>query len=72
MLGEVEGEKYRTTYLPTPEALAEQEKARKEDDEEAELAWSLRTLGAGGFAIVPGQLNNARFGFNPETVRETF
>ena len=72
MLGEIEGQKYQTTYLPPDEALAEQEKARKAEDEEAEMAWSLRTLGAGGFAIVPGPLDNSRFDFKPETVRETF
>ncbi|KAF2098630.1 NAD(P)-binding protein [Rhizodiscina lignyota] len=72
VLGEVEGKAYQTTYLPADEALAEQEKARKAEDEEAELAWSLRTLGAGGFAIVPGPLDNARFDFPPESVRETF
>jgi hypothetical protein len=72
VLGEIEGQKYETAYLPVEEALAEQEKARKAEDEEAEMAWSLRTLGAGGFAIVPGTLDNDRFDFKPESVRETF
>jgi hypothetical protein len=72
VLGEVEGQPYQTTFLPATEALAEQEKARRAEDEEAELAWSLQTLGASGFAIVPGPLDNNRFDFNPESVRETF
>jgi hypothetical protein len=72
VLGEIEGENYQTTYLPAAEALAEQDKARKAEDEEAELGWSLRVLGAGGYAIVPGPLDNARFDFKAESVRETF
>ena len=61
VLGEIEGERYSTTYLPADEALEEQENARKAEDEEAEMAWSLRTLGARGYAIVPGPLDNDRF-----------
>jgi hypothetical protein len=72
VLGEVEGQAYQTKYLPTAEALAEQEKARKAEDEEVEMAWSLQTLGASGYAIVPGPWDNARFDFTPESVRETF
>jgi hypothetical protein len=72
VLGEIEGQAYQTTFLPTAEAVAEQEKARKAEDEETEMAWSLQTLGASGFAIVPGPLDNARFDFIPESVRETF
>jgi hypothetical protein len=72
VLGEIEGQPYTTKYLPGSEALAEQEKARKDEDEEAEMAWSLRTLGAGGYAIVPGPLDNSHFEFEPESVRETF
>jgi hypothetical protein len=72
LLGEIEGQKYSTTYLPVEEALAEQEKARKAEDEEAEMGWSLRTLGAGGNAIVPGALDNDRFDFKPESARQTF
>jgi hypothetical protein len=72
VLGEIEGEKYKTTYLPVTEALVEQEKARKAEDEEGEMGWSLRTLGASGFGIVPGPLDNEKFDFKPESVRETF
>jgi len=71
-LGEVQGKKYQTEYLPATEALAEQEKARKAEDEEGEMAWSLRTLGAGGFALVNGPTDNHLFNFKPETVRQTF
>ena len=71
VLGETEGEKYESTYLPADEALAEQEKARKAEDETAELLWSLRTLGASGNATVPGSWHNDLFDFKPESVRET-
>ena len=72
ILGDVEGQKYETTYLPIEEALSEQERARKAENEEEELAWSLRTLGASGFAIVTDPLNNSRFDFRPESAQETF
>ena len=72
ILGEIEGQKYETTYLPVEEALSEQEKARKAENEEEEMTWSLRTLGASGFAIVPDPLDNSRFDFKSESVRETF
>ncbi|KAH8900850.1 NAD(P)-binding protein [Thozetella sp. PMI_491] len=72
VLGDVEGVKYQAKYLPASEALAEQEKARKAENEAAEMTWSLRTLGAGGYAIVPGPLDNDSFDFKPESVRETF
>ena len=36
------------------------------------MAWSLRILGAGGYAIVPGPWDNARFDFTPESVKEMF
>jgi hypothetical protein len=64
--------KYETTYLPVEEALVEQNKARKAEDEDLEMFWSLRTLGASGNATVPGPLDNHRFGFKPESARETF
>jgi hypothetical protein len=72
IIGDVEGIKYEATYLPVAEALAEQDKARKAEDEESEMFWSLRTLGASGDATVPGPLDNDRFDFKPESARETF
>lgn len=71
ILGDIEGIKYEATYLPVAEALAEQDKARKAEDEQSEMFWSLRTLGASGNATVPGPLDNDRFDFKPESVRET-
>lgn len=70
VLGEVEGRTYQTKYLPIEQALAEQEASRKVEDEEGEMYWSLRTLGAGGYALVPGPLDNARFDFQPESARQ--
>ncbi len=72
ILGEIEGCKYESKYLPVEQALAEQEKAWKAEDEEGEIYWSLRTLGASGDALVPGPLDNGRFDFQPESVRQTF
>jgi hypothetical protein len=72
ILGDIEVVKYQTTYLPVAEALSEQGKARKVKDEEAEMYWGLRTVGASGNATVPGSLDNYRFDFKPESVRETF
>jgi hypothetical protein len=71
-LGEVEGVKYKTTYLTPDGALAEQEKARKAQDEAGQMDWSLRTLGSGGFAVVGEPLDNDKFGFEPESLRATF
>jgi hypothetical protein len=71
-IGEVEGVKYKTSYLPVVEALAEQDKARKAGDEESEMFWSLRSQGASGNAVVGEPLDNDKFDFKPETARETF
>jgi hypothetical protein len=71
-LGEVEGQKYQTIYLPVTEALALQEKAQIAGDQDDEMFWSLRTLGASGNAVVAGPWDNARFDLKTETVKETF
>jgi hypothetical protein len=72
VLGEVEGVKYKTTYLPVDGARVEEEKARRAEDEAGQMAWSLRTLGASGYAIVGEPLENDKFGFKPESVRQAF
>ncbi|RFU27386.1 hypothetical protein B7463_g8952, partial [Scytalidium lignicola] len=71
-LGEVEGVKYKSIYWLTKDALVEQEKAQRAEDEERVLYWSVRTLGASGNAVIGGPSDNDKFGFTPETARETF
>ncbi|UKZ83024.1 hypothetical protein TrVFT333_010825 [Trichoderma virens FT-333] len=60
------------TYLDPAEAAAKQDEARKSGDEVAELMWSVKPLAASGNGIVPGQLDNDKFSFRPESVKETF
>ncbi|KAF3070102.1 hypothetical protein Trihar35433_4056 [Trichoderma harzianum] len=71
-LGEVQGAKYKCTYLDPAEAAAKQDEARKNGDEVAELMWSVKPLAASGNGIVPGELDNDKFSFRPESVKETF
>jgi hypothetical protein len=71
-LGEVQGSKYKCTYLDPAEAAAKQDEARKSGDEVAELMWSVKPLAASGNGIVPGELDNDTFSFRPESVKETF
>jgi hypothetical protein len=71
-LGEVQGAKYKSTYLDPAEAAAKQEEARKRGDEAAELMWCVKPLVASGNGIVPGPLDNDKFSFRPESVKETF
>lgn len=72
VLGEVEGSKYTCNFMPIAEAQAEEDTARQAENEEQVLHWSLRTLGGGGNALIGGSPNNDKFGFTPESVRETF
>jgi hypothetical protein len=72
VLGEVEGQKYKASYPPVADALAEQEKARQAGDVTSELTWSLKSLGASGYSLVGEPLDNSRFDFKPQSIRETF
>ncbi|KAJ7628206.1 hypothetical protein DFH06DRAFT_1480612 [Mycena polygramma] len=71
LLEDVQGVKYTTTYLDPREAAENEEAARVAGDAEKELFWSGMTLFATGVAYVPGQHDNARFSFTPETAKET-
>ncbi|KAM0249164.1 hypothetical protein ACHAQJ_009171 [Trichoderma viride] len=71
-LGEVQGVKYKCTYLDPAEAAAKEEEARKRGDEAAELMWSVKPIAASGHGNVPGPLDNDKFSFRPESVKETF
>ena len=52
--------------------LEQQEKARKAEDEDGEMYWSLRTLGGSNNALVLGPLDSCKFDFEYETVRQVF
>jgi hypothetical protein len=70
-LGEVQGVKYQVTYLDPAEAAAKEREAWARGDEAEELKWSVKPLAASGIALVPGELDNDKFSFRPETVKET-
>jgi hypothetical protein len=71
-LEEVQGVKYASKYLPESEAKENEERARKAEDEDAEMLWSVMPLATSGYAIVPGDLDNDKFSFKPESVKQTF
>jgi hypothetical protein len=70
-LGEVQGVKYEINYLDPREAAEKEEAARVAGDTEAEMLWVAKTLFATGVAHLHGPLDNARFSFTPENVKET-
>ncbi|KAJ7662946.1 hypothetical protein B0H17DRAFT_991578 [Mycena rosella] len=71
LLEEVQGVKYKVTFIDPKEAAKEQEAARKRGDEEAEIMWAGRTIGPSGKVTVPEPLDNDKFGFTPETLKQT-
>jgi len=71
-LGEVQGVRYETTYLSAELAAEKEADARKSGDEEKELTWSVIPFIASGTAIVPGPLDNDKFSFKAETVKDVF
>jgi hypothetical protein len=71
LLEEVQGVKYQVTFLDPKEAAKKQEEARQRGDEEAEILWAGKTIGPSGKVTVPLPLDNDKFGFKPETLRET-
>ncbi|PNP39720.1 hypothetical protein TGAMA5MH_08391 [Trichoderma gamsii] len=70
-LGEVQGVKYKVTYLDLAEAAAKEREAWARGDEADELKWSVKPMAAGGIALVPGELDNDKFSFRPESVKDT-
>ncbi|KAJ6560953.1 hypothetical protein B0H10DRAFT_1966757 [Mycena sp. CBHHK59/15] len=63
-------------FLPFPpgksgQAAKKQEEARKRGDEVEEIKWAGRTIGSSGKVTVPGPLDNDKFEFTPETLKET-
>ncbi|KAJ7759460.1 hypothetical protein DFH07DRAFT_919061 [Mycena maculata] len=71
VLEEIQGVKYKMTFIDLQEAAKKQEKARKCGDEVEEIMWAGRTLGPFGKVTVPGPLDNDKFEFTPETLKET-
>ncbi|KAJ7472616.1 hypothetical protein FB451DRAFT_1036136 [Mycena latifolia] len=71
LLEEVQGGKYKVRFIDPNEAAKQQEQARQRGDEDLELIWAGRTIAPAGKVTVPGPLDNDKFGFVPETLKET-
>ncbi|KAJ7302721.1 hypothetical protein DFH08DRAFT_927703 [Mycena albidolilacea] len=72
LLEEVQGVKYQAKFFDPQEAAEKQEEARLRGDEEGELMWAGRTNIPAGRVIIPLPLDNDKFGFKPEPIKETF
>ncbi|KAJ7617274.1 hypothetical protein FB45DRAFT_1063770 [Roridomyces roridus] len=72
LLEDVQGVKYRVTYHDPTVAIEKQEEARQRGDEYDELLWAVRwQVGSSGLVTVNEPLDNTKFDFKPETLRET-
>jgi hypothetical protein len=71
LLEEIQGVKYQVTYIDPQEAAKKQEEARLRGDEEGEILWAGKTIGPSGKVAVPLPLDNDKFQFKPETLKET-
>ncbi|KAJ7887027.1 hypothetical protein B0H14DRAFT_2337976 [Mycena olivaceomarginata] len=71
LLEEVQGMKYQAKFFDPQEAAEKQEEARLRGDEEGELMWAGRTNIPAGRVIIPLPLDNDKFGFKPEPIKET-
>jgi hypothetical protein len=71
LLEEVQGAKYDIKYLDPALAAEKQEVARASGDSDGELLWSACATMANGYALLPEPSDNHRFGFKPETAKET-
>ncbi|KAF8195205.1 hypothetical protein K438DRAFT_1906563 [Mycena galopus ATCC 62051] len=69
LLEEVQGVKYKATFIDPQEAANKQEEARQRGDEEGELMWAGKTLGPAGRVVIPLPLDNDKFDFKPESLR---
>ncbi|KAJ7814064.1 hypothetical protein B0H13DRAFT_462163 [Mycena leptocephala] len=70
-LGEVQGVKYKLTYLDPGEAAVKQEEARKSGNEDEEVFWAGKSVMLNGSGLIPEPLDNRKFSFTPETAKET-
>jgi hypothetical protein len=72
-LGEAQGKKYDCKYLDPADAKQKELEAKEQGDDKSEMMWSVKPLAASGFGIVVGGgVDNEKYSFKPETVRETF
>ncbi|KAF8215092.1 hypothetical protein K438DRAFT_2123779 [Mycena galopus ATCC 62051] len=71
VLEEIQGVKYQAKFFDLQEAAEKQEEARLRGDEEGELMWAGRTNIPAGRVIIPLPLDNEKFGFKPEPIKET-
>ncbi|KAJ7153815.1 hypothetical protein C8R46DRAFT_912434 [Mycena filopes] len=71
LLEEVQGVKYDVQYFDPKEAAQKQEEARKRGDEGDEISWASKVIMPAGMVQVPLPLDNDKFGFKAETLRET-
>ncbi|KAF7363001.1 NAD(P)-binding protein [Mycena venus] len=71
LLEQIQGVKYQTKFFDPQEAAKKQEEARLCGDEEGELMWAGRTNIPAGRVIIPLPLDNEKFGFKPEPIKET-
>ncbi|TAQ86018.1 hypothetical protein B7494_g5677 [Chlorociboria aeruginascens] len=74
ILGEIQGVKYDTQYVPVEELREKEKEAREKGDVEQEMLWSLKGVFANGLGIVEwegGKLDNGLFGWEPVNVRKT-
>ncbi|KAJ7236586.1 hypothetical protein B0H12DRAFT_1256343 [Mycena haematopus] len=70
LVEEVQNVKYQVTFIDAEEAAKNQEEARQRGDEEAEILWAGKTLGPFGRTVVPLPLDNDKFDFKPEPLRQ--
>ncbi|KAF7374268.1 NAD(P)-binding protein [Mycena sanguinolenta] len=70
LLEEIQGVKYQVTFIDPQEAAKKQEEARQRGDEDAELMWAGKTLGPAGRVVIPLPLDNDKFDFKPEPLKE--
>jgi len=72
-LGEAQGKKYDCEYLDPADAKRRELEAKAKGDDKGEMMWSVKPLITSGFGIVVGGgVDNDRFSFRPETVKQTF
>ncbi|KAJ7111849.1 hypothetical protein C8R44DRAFT_254102 [Mycena epipterygia] len=71
LLEEVQGVKYQVTFIDPQEAAKKEEAARQRGDEAEEMMWAGRPIGPSGVVTVSEPLDNNKFAFRPETLKET-
>ncbi|CAK5274549.1 unnamed protein product, partial [Mycena citricolor] len=70
-LEEVQGVSYTVSYIDPSEAAVKQEAARKRGEESEEVKWAGKTICPTGRVTVPLPIDNDKFDFRPESLKET-